>query len=224
MIFRAFKISSLHSRLVNQTLWVAISALWNHNQKGLKNSHLLKNFSLLHFSAPCYAEYRARWPRVAGSPYEYTYLSIGEGVAFLLGVIHFLQVVTMAATGGRAASQSLDLMLNNRILNKTRQHLGAIDAFHSTPDLIGGAFVLIVTVAVATGVQRHQQKVVTFFANSISILLILFCAIVGLFHMRFDLWHSPKDFFPRGYAGVSWRFLSLNSRIMSLYSVAFPSF
>ena len=156
----------------------------------------------LHFSGICYGELRARWPRVNGSPYEYVYLSIGEGVAFVVGWLCLLQDMAMVAAASRASSHNLDLLLNQRLHNLTLEYIGCVDTLNSCPDFVGGVLVVVVGVIVALGL-RGRQKLVTFVTSCLVLLVVVFSLIVGLFHLKFELWRNPVNFFPTSYPGVS---------------------
>lgn len=66
------------------------------------------------FAAICYAELASRVPR-AGSSYTYSYVSVGELLAFIIGWNLLLENMIGAASVAKAASQYFDSLLNDTI-------------------------------------------------------------------------------------------------------------
>ena len=164
-------------------------------------STLLISYILPVVSALCFAEFRSRWPLVTGNAYEYTYLSIGEVVAVLVGWSSLLQFGALVSASARAISQNVDYLLENRILNKTSSAIGYIELFQSYPDFLAGGVVLVAMAAVVCGYKPH--KLTSIVSNVALVLVVLFVLIVGIFHLHFDLWANTLDFFPFGFEGVS---------------------
>ena len=74
-------------------------------------------------SALCYAEFGARVPK-AGSAYTYTYVTVGEFWAFLIGWNIILEHLLGAASVARALSGSVDTLFNGAIQNWTMSTIG----------------------------------------------------------------------------------------------------
>jgi len=75
----------------------------------------------------CYAEFAARVPK-AGSAYVYSYVSLGELWAFIIGWNMILENMIGAASSGKAWSQYFDSVLNDTIRRFAGyyEHMGLI--------------------------------------------------------------------------------------------------
>jgi solute carrier family 7 (cationic amino acid transporter), member 4 len=165
-------------------------------------SYLLAGFAAM-LSALCYAEFGARVPK-AGSAYTYTYVTIGEFFAFLIGWNMILESLIGAASVARAWSGSFDTLFNSAIRNGTIEHLGAINApgLSVYPDFIALGIVILVAVFVSAG-----AKVSTNFNSTltvINLLILAFIMIVGFYLADVTKWTDSANggFTPFGFSGV----------------------
>ena len=149
----------------------------------------------------CYAELRCRWPRMNADAYEYIYLTVGEAPGFAAGWLLLLQKLTLASAVARSTSSNFDAILNYRIFNMTRTHIGAISSSTGTyPDLVA-PFILIMICTLIT-VGYRPPKLCVLVCNAGVILIAIFTLIVALFHFQFSYW-SNNLFFQNGAHGVS---------------------
>lgn len=166
------------------------------------------------FAGLCYAEFGALVPR-AGSAYIYSYISVGELMAFVIGWNLILEYVIGTASVARSYSGYLDSgLLDNRIENFFKQYLSLPESkwFSSYPDLFAFALTMLLTVMLVIGVQESARFTTIF--TGVNILVILYCIIVGSFKIDFHNWNiSPNEvpanqnagkggFFPFGIKGM----------------------
>jgi amino acid transporter len=84
-------------------------------------SYLFAGFAAL-LCALCYAELGSRFPK-AGSAYTYTYVAIGELLAFVIGWSVVCEYVISVGLVAKGWSNTLDSLLHYTISNWTRVHL-----------------------------------------------------------------------------------------------------
>ena len=85
-------------------------------QESSINDSFMRKSVIYKFSFPglCYAEFSARLPR-AGAAYLYSYATLGELCAFVVGWNMILENIIGAAAAAKAWSQYFDFMLNGTI-------------------------------------------------------------------------------------------------------------
>ena len=164
------------------------------------------------FLGMCYGELRCRWLRMNAHSYEYIYLTIGEAPAFLVGWLLICQKLTAISAIARAISSNFDALLNYRIFNMTRIHIGAItsEPCSTYPDLVAPFILILLCTVITVGFRPH--RLVRLISNCAILLLLLFTTVVGLFHIDFSHWSNTDDFFQNGVAGVCFNvsFLTFN--------------
>ncbi|KAJ4939507.1 hypothetical protein JOQ06_028955 [Pogonophryne albipinna] len=154
-------------------------------------------------SGVCYAEFGVRVPKTTGSAYTYSYVTVGECVAFFIGWNLILEYLIGTAAGASALSSMADSLANHTISNFMITHIGTLSGLgkgeQSYPDLLALVIALLVTVIVALGVKNSVgfNNVL----NVINLAVWVFMMIAGLFFVNGENWDDGK-FLPFGWSGV----------------------
>lgn len=150
-------------------------------------------------SGLCYAEFGARVPK-AGSAYIYSYVTIGEVVAFIIGWNLILEYMIGAAAIARAWSAYFDsCVFGDKLRAWVMQHVGAINVkgLGNYPDFLAFVVVLLITLTQVLGVKKSTRFI--FVITCINIVVIVFIIAVGITLARPENW---SDFMPYGTTGV----------------------
>ncbi|XP_029206695.2 cationic amino acid transporter 2-like isoform X2 [Acropora millepora] len=129
-------------------------------------------------SGLCYAEFGARVPK-AGSAYVYSYVTIGELCAFVIGWNLILEYVIGISSVARATSSYIDSLFDDRIQNFTLSTIGEIQTagMAKYPDVLAVLTILLTTLLQVSGIKKTSWCM-TFFAG-LTLLVILFVVGVG---------------------------------------------
>ncbi|XP_068696414.1 cationic amino acid transporter 3-like isoform X1 [Montipora foliosa] len=161
-------------------------------------SFLLAGFAAF-FSGICYAEFGCRIPK-AGSAYIYSYVSVGEFWAFVVGWNMILEYYISAASVARACSEYINSFAQGYIYRFFMEDIGTwnVPALGSFPDFLAAALAVTFTVVVSLGVTKSSlvNKVMTF----INLSVIAFIIFTGLYYVDGKNWTS--NFAPYGVSGV----------------------
>uniref|UniRef100_A0A8C4YG08 Solute carrier family 7 member 14 n=1 Tax=Gopherus evgoodei TaxID=1825980 RepID=A0A8C4YG08_9SAUR len=155
-------------------------------------------------SGVCYAEFGVRVPKTTGSAYTYSYVTVGEFVAFFIGWNLILEYLIGTAAGASALSSMFDSLANHTISRWMVDSVGTLNGLgngeESYPDLLALVIAVIVTIIVAMGVKNSVgfNNVL----NAINLVVWLFIMIAGLFFVNGNNW-SEGQFLPFGWSGVS---------------------
>ena len=153
-------------------------------------------------SGLCYAEFGARVPRTTGSAYAYSYVTVGEIWAFIIGWNLILEYMIGTAADARALSACFDYVIGNVIRNLTLTYIGEINTpgLGTYPDILSFIVTIIVTVVLAIGVKQSSAFSTVF--NILNILVVIFIVVAGIFFVDTRNWTEGKGFFPYGASGV----------------------
>ena len=176
------------------------------------------------FTAMCYAEFAARVP-VAGSAYTYSYVSIGEVIAWIIGWALIMEyaignvVVSISwssyfvnlleglginfpqwlATDGITA----ETMYNHAVTSGTSTEGLA----WTTAPTIGTwrvilnvpAFIIVILITILAYIGIRESKKSANFMVGLKLVVLAIIVLIGVFHISSDNWHP---FLPHGLKGV----------------------
>nr|CAD7463018.1 unnamed protein product [Timema tahoe] len=167
---------------------------------GIVLSFLLAGLTSL-LAALCYAEFGTRIPK-AGSAYVYTYISIGEFWAFVIGWNIILEHMIGAASVARAWSGYIDSLLGGAISNITVTHVGELheQLLGRYPDFL--AFAACIVYACLLGIGVKGSAIFNSFFTMINLAVMVFVIVMGFYYARPENWTSGGGFLPFGFSGV----------------------
>ncbi|XP_006637752.1 probable cationic amino acid transporter [Lepisosteus oculatus] len=154
-------------------------------------------------SGVCYAEFGVRVPKTTGSAYTYSYVTVGEFVAFFIGWNLILEYLIGTAAGASALSSMFDSLANHSISRFMINNVGTLNGLgkgeESYPDLLALVIAILVTVIVALGVKNSVgfNNVL----NVINLVVWVFMMIAGFFFVSGSNWDNGR-FLPYGWSGV----------------------
>ncbi|KAM8866665.1 cationic amino acid transporter 4 isoform 1-T2 [Synchiropus picturatus] len=164
-------------------------------------SYLFAGFASL-LAAFCYAEFGARIPKT-GSAYMFTYVSVGEIWAFLIGWNVILENMIGGAAVARAWSGYLDSIFNHAIQNFTETHIMRWDVpiLAHYPDFLAAGILIVASFFISFGVQVSSYLNHIF--SLISMGVITFILIFGFILADSSNWSKKEGgFAPFGWSGI----------------------
>ena len=146
-------------------------------------------------SGLCYAELGARVPHTTGSAYVYSYVTVGEFVAFIIGWNMILEYIIGTASCACALSACIDIISNGAVSNITTAWAGEV--WNAPPDVLAMGITCVMMLIFFEGVKRS-----VLFNNVLNIInLASWIIIVGI-----GSWFIKKEnwdnFMPFGFSGV----------------------
>ncbi|XP_061715833.1 cationic amino acid transporter 2-like [Cydia pomonella] len=146
------------------------------------------------FAGLCYSEFGARVPR-AGSAYIYTYVTVGELIAFIIGWNMILEALFGAASVARGLSLYVDLMagkaMSEWFMTVAPLHWDLLATYF---DFFAFGIVIAFGVLLAFGV-RESATVNNVFAI-LNMIVIVFIVIAGSFTADTNNWFIPESSVP----------------------------
>jgi APA family basic amino acid/polyamine antiporter len=159
------------------------------------------------FAALCYAEFAAMVP-VAGSAYTYSYATMGELFAWIIGWDLILEYAVASATVAHAWSHyfqdfisQLGIQIPHALTNAPfdfNPSTGKVAATGTVIDLPALVIAGIVTVVLVIGIRESAGFNTAMVA--IKLVVVLFVIVVGAFYVNPANW---KPFAPYGLTGIS---------------------
>ena len=133
-------------------------------------------------AALCYAEFASTVP-VAGSAYTFSYATLGEIIAWIIGWDLILELALGGSTVAVGWSQYLATVLKDFHIAVPSSIIGD----SPTVNVGAAAIVLILTGVLCLGVKLSSR--VNFVIVAIKLGIVLFVIIAGAFYVKTRLWH-----------------------------------
>ncbi|GBP33885.1 Cationic amino acid transporter 2 [Eumeta japonica] len=126
------------------------------------------------FAGLCYAEFAARVPK-AGSAYVYSYVSVGEFIAFTIGWNLILEYVIGTASVAKGMANYIDSLCNNTMATAMTQWAPIdISFLAGYPDFFAFLLVMLITILLAVGVKESTKLNNLFTAlNLLTVVVVL---------------------------------------------------
>ncbi|XP_063837977.1 solute carrier family 7 member 14, partial [Ostrinia nubilalis] len=147
------------------------------------------------FSGACYAEFGVRVPNTTGSAYMYSYVTVGEFVAFVIGWNMVLEYLIGTSACARALSACFDSLVDGAIAREFASAVGIL----GPPDFIAFAITLMMMMVLVAGVRK--SIFFTNVLNAINLSVWVFIVTAGAFYIEPKNW-MKKGFLPYGWSGV----------------------
>uniref|UniRef100_A0A1A9ZQI7 Cationic amino acid transporter C-terminal domain-containing protein n=1 Tax=Glossina pallidipes TaxID=7398 RepID=A0A1A9ZQI7_GLOPL len=146
----------------------------------------------------CYAEFGVRVPHTSGSAYMYSYVAVGEFVAFIIGWNMILEYLIGTSACACALSSSFDSLTGGAIANAIGESIGTV--FGKPPDFIAFSITLIMTFILALGASKSVMF--NHILNAINLATWVFVMAAGMFYVDSSTWTEHQGFLPYGWSGV----------------------
>ncbi|XP_077998019.1 solute carrier family 7 member 14-like [Glandiceps talaboti] len=150
-------------------------------------------------SGVCYAEFGVRVPKTTGSAYMYSYVTVGEFAAFIIGWNLILEYLIGTAAGASALSSCFDSLVHHKISHFMLDNVGKFGIHtKSYPDLLACVIVIVMTLIVTAGVKKSVGF--NNALNALNLAVWVFMIVAGLFYVDVNNW--SEGFMPYGFSGV----------------------
>ncbi|XP_076652987.1 solute carrier family 7 member 14 [Halictus rubicundus] len=150
------------------------------------------------FSGACYAEFGVRVPHTTGSAYMYSYVTVGELIAFIIGWNMVLEYLIGTSACACALSACLDALSDGAVSDAIASSVGTI--FGRPPDFLAFVITILMMLLMAAGVKK--SLVFNNVLNAINLAVWVFVMSAGMFYVNGDYWAKRADFLPYGWSGV----------------------
>ncbi|CAN6439887.1 unnamed protein product [Victoria cruziana] len=172
-----------------------------HSGPALTISFLIAGIAAA-LSAFCYAELASRCPS-AGSAYHYSYICVGEGIAWIIGWALILEYTVGGSAVARGISPNLALFFGGEDslpVFLARQHIPGLNI---VVDPCASVLVFIVTGLLCLGIKESSfaQSIVTTANVCVMIFVIITGSIIG-FRSGWPGYSIPDGYFPFGVNGM----------------------
>ncbi|ROT73221.1 putative cationic amino acid transporter isoform X3 [Penaeus vannamei] len=146
----------------------------------------------------CYAEFGVRVPNTSGGAYMYSYVTVGEFMAFIIGWNMVLEELIGTAACACALSACFDAIANGAISSGMAANFGTL--FGEPPDLLAFVLTLMMGAVLVAGVRKSVQF--NNALNAVNLVVWLFIMVAGMFFVDTANWSEHDGFMPYGWSGV----------------------
>ncbi|XP_034938009.1 cationic amino acid transporter 3-like [Chelonus insularis] len=142
----------------------------------------------------CYAEFASRVPK-AGSAYVYSYVTVGEFIAFVIGWNLILEYVIGTASVARGLSNYVDSLIENKMRDYFQSVMPINVPFLSDyPDFFAFLVVMLLVLLLCIGVQESSYLNMCF--TAVNLVTILIVIVAGSIKADPANWRIPKESIP----------------------------
>ncbi|XP_063697274.1 cationic amino acid transporter 3 [Culicoides brevitarsis] len=144
----------------------------------------------------CYAEFAARVPK-AGSAYVYSYVSVGEFVAFTIGWNLILEYVIGTSSVARGMSGYIDALINNTMSRSLKESMPInVNFLADYPDFFSFFIVLVISTLLAFGVK--ESTLMNNIFTGVNLIVISIVLVAGIINADIKNWQIQKEDIPEG--------------------------
>ncbi|XP_046742349.1 probable cationic amino acid transporter [Diprion similis] len=150
------------------------------------------------FSGACYAEFGVRVPHTSGSAYVYSYVTVGELIAFIIGWNMILEYLIGTSACACALSACLNALANGAVSGAITGSVGTM--FGRPPDFLAFVITVLMMILLAAGVKK--SLVFNNVLNAVNLAVWVFVMAAGMFYVDTSNWSEHQGFLPYGWSGV----------------------
>nr|XP_033340431.1 cationic amino acid transporter 3 isoform X1 [Megalopta genalis]XP_033340433.1 cationic amino acid transporter 3 isoform X1 [Megalopta genalis] len=154
------------------------------------------------FAGMCYAEFASRVPK-AGSAYVYSYVTVGEFVAFIIGWNLILEYVIGTASVARGLSNYLDALTGN-VIKKTLSAAMPMNVqfLSEYPDFFACSVVFLLVILLSIGVK--ESSILNNIFCVVNLIVIAIIIVAGALNADPANWRKRPEDIPKtvDHAGV----------------------